>query len=297
MEIADFIKKHDLPDGYAISAQRWFFPVFEQIVSFSRCSDHPVVIGINGSQGSGKSTLAGLFADVLKPAHDFETVVLSIDDFYLGHDERKTLSETIHPLLQTRGVPGTHDVAMAIDTLVSLKQFSAPVTIPHFDKSRDDRAAKSEWRVIDRKPDIIILEGWCMGSEAQSDDALIKPVNEIEEKEDSDLVWRNYVNQQLKQNYPPLFSQVDVWIMLRAPSFDCVFDWRLEQEEKRIQVLSRQGKYPSGLMNRNEIARFIQHYQRITEYTLDTLPDRVHFLYELDKRREIMRLSNPLVLR
>lgn len=300
MDIDEFIKQHELPDEYADSAQRWFLPAFERIVSFSRCSALPVVIGINGSQGSGKSTLADLFARVLEQDHDLETVVLSIDDFYLTHNERKALSETVHPLLQTRGVPGTHDIAMMIDSLVSLKNFSGPVTMPRFDKSKDDRAPESQWDVVERPPDIIVLEGWCVGSDAQPEDALVIPLNKIEEKEDPDAIWRNHVNQQLQLNYLPLFSQVDIWIMLKAPSFDCVFDWRLEQEEKLSRAMpapmSIQGKDFTGIMDKDDISRFIQHYQRITEYTLNTLPDKVNFLYELDERREIKKMSTPILL-
>jgi len=37
--------------------------------------------------------------------------VLSLDDFYLGHAARLQLARDIHPLLATRGVPGTHDIA------------------------------------------------------------------------------------------------------------------------------------------------------------------------------------------
>ena len=49
-------------------------------------------------------------------------VVLSLDDFYLTRDERNALARTVHPMLQVRGVPGTHDIQFASATIKSLLQ-------------------------------------------------------------------------------------------------------------------------------------------------------------------------------
>ena len=35
------------------------------------------------------------------------------DDFYLTQAQRQDLAQQIHPLLKSRGVPGTHDVPLA----------------------------------------------------------------------------------------------------------------------------------------------------------------------------------------
>ena len=69
----------------------------------------PPLIGISGAQGSGKSTLAALLEASLSEAGIVAKVV-SLDDFYLTKSERKKLSNSTHPLCQTRGVPGTHGV-------------------------------------------------------------------------------------------------------------------------------------------------------------------------------------------
>ncbi len=37
-------------------------------------------------------------------------MLLSIDDYYLSKIERLRISQKVHPLLITRGVPGTHDI-------------------------------------------------------------------------------------------------------------------------------------------------------------------------------------------
>jgi len=296
--ISEFIQRHMLPVDYARIAQKWFIPVIDRLIECKTGSSNPVVIGINGSQGSGKSTLADLMVCVLQQEHGLNALALSIDDFYLTRAERKQLAEKVHPLLQTRGVPGTHDTELAISTIDRLKTFNEPVAIPRFDKSRDDRYPADNWTMITQPVDIIILEGWCVGSSAQENSALTTAVNTLEAEEDADGAWRNYVNLQLQEHYPPLFSSVDIWMMLKAPSFDCVFDWRLEQEEKlRKSLVDRHdSKAATGVMDRDAIARFIQHYQRITEHTLDTLPATVHFLFELDERREIENFSMPVEL-
>jgi D-glycerate 3-kinase len=41
-------------------------------------------------------------------------------------------------------------------------------------------------------------------------------------------------------------------------------------------------------MSERQIARFIQHYQRLTEHGLATLPPAVDYLYTLDDRRRII---------
>jgi D-glycerate 3-kinase len=296
--LSEFIRRHTLPDDYARIAQKWFIPVIDRIIECKAGSDEPVVVGINGSQGSGKSTLADLIVCILQQEHGLNALAMSIDDFYLTRRERQQLAEKVHPLLQTRGVPGTHDTELAISTLQRLKTYTEPVAIPRFDKSRDDRYPEDDWSVITQPVDVIILEGWCVGSSAQESSALTTAVNELEAEEDADGSWRNYVNLQLRERYPPLFSFIDIWMMLKAPSFECVFDWRLEQEEKLQRSLAGRGssEAATAVMDRDAIARFIQHYQRITEHTLDTLPGSVHFLFELDAQREIENFSMPVEL-
>ena len=294
MDISEFINKHALPEAYKQVAIQWFFPVFEKIFSSSNKYNRPHIIGINGSQGSGKSTLGDLFRYVAEHYYNRDVLCLSLDDFYLTRNEREILASNVHPLLITRGVPGTHDIDLAMDVISSLKDFSTPVSIPRFDKAVDDRTEDDQWDLVSKQPDIIVLEGWCLGADAQAKDELLIPLNNLETAEDPQAIWRRYVNQQLKRNYQPLFSQVDIWLMLKAPSFECVFDWRLEQEDKLACTVAKNEKNASAVMNREEVSHFIQHYQRITENTLSTLPQKVHYLFELNNQREVINLSHPL---
>ena len=38
------------------------------------------------------------------------------------------------------------------------------MNILKFDKSIDDRLPKNKWQTINKKPDIVIFEGWCVGA-------------------------------------------------------------------------------------------------------------------------------------
>ncbi len=285
---SDFISRHHLPESYALEAQQWFFPLAESLALQQKDSGETIIVGISGSQGSGKSTLADLLALMLSEKYQLNTVVLSIDDFYFTRQQRKTLSRIVHPLMATRGVPGTHDVELAIDTIRTLCA-KGSASIPRFDKSIDDRFPEQEWEQVVSKPDVILFEGWCLGAEPQSQEELLEPVNELEKNEDPVGVWRQYVNQQLRDVYPELFDMIDSWIMLKAPSFDCVYQWRLEQEDKLRESLSGSTSSTDKLMNEQELKHFIQHYQRITEQLLETLPDKVDYLFELDDKRKIIK--------
>jgi len=286
--ISAFIAQHHLPESYALKARKWFSPLAKSLALKQKISGETLIVGIIGSQGSGKSTLADLLALMLSDKYQLGVVSLSLDDFYFTRQQRETLSKTVHPLLSTRGVPGTHDVGLAITTLRGLST-KGTASVPRFDKSTDDTLPEQEWDQVISKPDVVLFEGWCLGAEPQSEEELLEPVNELEKNEDPDGIWRRYVNQQLRDAYPELFNLIDTWIMLKAPSFDCVYPWRLEQEKKLRESLSGSRSGTRNLMNEQELKRFIQHYQRITEHLLETLPEKVDFLFELDENRKIIK--------
>jgi D-glycerate 3-kinase len=199
----------------------------------------------------------------------------------------------VHPLFATRGVPGTHDLPLAMKTIQSLMA-GKETAIPRFNKALDDRFDEAEWDTVPADVDVIVFEGWCNGAEAQLPEQLIEPVNQLESEEDQDGIWRQYINQQLLSHYPYLFNLVDQWIMLKAPNFDCVYNWRLEQEHKLAKRLeSASADVKSSVMSDQQVARFIRFYQRITENILETLPAKVNYLFELDKERRITHASKP----
>ena len=67
-------------------------------------------LGFSGGQGSGKTTVTGILEIILKKFFKRRIHVSSIDDFYKTLNDRNKMSHAIHPLLKTRGVPGTHDI-------------------------------------------------------------------------------------------------------------------------------------------------------------------------------------------
>ena len=78
-------------------------------------------LGLSGGQGAGKTTITSLLNIILTNYFKKKVCIFSIDDFYKTHNDRKKLSKNIHPLLGTRGVPGTHDIKFIIDYLKKIK--------------------------------------------------------------------------------------------------------------------------------------------------------------------------------
>ena len=209
------------------------------------------VIAVSGSQGSGKTT----FSDILTQTCNSIAVgarACSIDDFYLSRADRHRLAQNVHPLLQTRGVPGTHEWQWLGEVLHSVRQGAAEVTLPVFDKGLDDRAG-----TVAAQVETLVLEGWCLGVTAQPDSMLTEPCNELEAQEDPQGFWRSYVNTQVRDHYEPLWRQVDLWVHLRVPGFAQVVTWRTQQEQ---QLPAEQRMSPP------EIRRFVAHYERITRW-------------------------------
>ncbi len=279
------LQRNRLPVEYLDSAQKWFNPMAAIIAEHQKSASRCWLVAVNGSQGSGKSTLCDYLGALFQAEFELASVTLSLDDFYLTAPQRRQLAIDVHPLLATRGVPGTHDMGLLCRTLDSLLA-GEPVQIPRFDKAADDRYPQADWDTVNTPVQVVLLEGWCLGATAQPIDELVEPVNALEQSEDPDGVWRNYVNGVLSDQFSPLYQRVDEWVMLRAPSFDCVYDWRLEQERKLSA--QREGE---GVMDAQQVARFVCHYQRLTEYCLQRLPSRVNHLFRLDQQRQISRYT------
>lgn len=234
------------------------------------------VIGLCGAQGSGKSTLAAGLAALFE-RESVPTAILSIDDLYLTRAERERLARDVHPLLRTRGVPGTHDIALGLSILDDLAA-GRPASLPRFDKARDDRAPASDWAGASADTRLLILEGWCVGARPQPEAALAKPVNALERDEDPDGLWRRFANAALAGPYQHLFGRIDRLILLAAPGFDIVLRWRIEQEHRLRRA---QG----GGMSDAEVARFIRHYERLTRHILAEMPGRADLVIPLAEDR------------
>lgn len=245
--------KGEFTDWHAIAA-----PLAQRVAS-SQPAARPRIIGIAGSQGSGKSTLARIAVAHLRE-QGIGAMAVSLDDFYLTQAERVALADAVHPLLRTRGVPGTHDTRWLGQVITSMQghQGQQPVELklPEFDKGRDDRAGQR-----DLTCELLVLEGWCLGVRAQPAEQLREPINALERWQDGEGIWRTWVNEQIARHYEPLWQQVDYWLQLRPPSFAQVLQWRGEQEQQIA---------PAQRMDAAALQRFIDHYERLTRWQWDS---------------------------
>lgn len=286
-----YISQHKLSPDFKVKALRYWHPLAKDIASkYSRLQQTPMFVGINGCQGSGKSTLCDYLKQYLQTKYQFNVVSMSLDDFYLTSDERKTNASNIHPLFTTRGVPGTHDVKRLENTLNLLAKLTQgqELILPQFDKLTDEPLANEVCPKVIGTVDIVLFEGWCWGIPAQHDIDLNAPINGLERRYDPSLVWRRTVNQTLKQHYMPLYKKMDFWLMLQAPSFACVYQWRVEQEQR---MLYRQAVSSGKAMSDKDIANFVQYFQRLTEYALVELPSNMDRVFKLNANREVVSVE------
>lgn len=288
VDLADFLAQEVLPQRYARQAETVWLPFLDEVRGAVEAGQLNV-LGVHGAQGCGKSTLAALIKWYLEGHCGLRVAQLSLDDVYLTRDQRQYLAASVHPLFATRGVPGTHDIPLALSVIAELKAAGVGgVALPRFDKALDDRAAEDTWPVVDTPVDLIVLEGWCIGAGPQTEAALAVPVNLLESEEDAEGIWRQAVNRQLAGPYQQLFAELDYLLMLAAPDFDCVADWRTEQEQKMI---ARRGADGAGVMTPAQVLRFIQFYQRLTEHCLAELPGRADCVMRLGRDREVLSVQ------
>jgi D-glycerate 3-kinase len=282
--IADFMQREKLDSDFAETVARVYGPLAVQIESLARTNPGSVV-GLCGSQGSGKSTGVAVLKILLEAA-GLRTAVLSIDDLYLSKEARQKLAEEVHPLLVTRGPPGTHDVALGEQVLDALAK-PQMTAIPRFDKARDTRMDASAWDRFEGPADVILFEGWCVGARPEEPEALAQPINDLERKSDPDARWRTYVNDALAGPYQRLFARIGFLAFLAAPSFEVVAGWRKEQEAK----LRARTSGSLDTMSDTQIDRFVQFYERLTRFMLAEMPSRADALVRLGEDREPLEMD------
>ena len=283
--IKDFIDGESLPQSYLVDAEKYFIPLVNLIINKTNQSETAPIVGISGAQGTGKTSLSELLEKILK-TKDLNVVKFSIDDFYLTKMERQSLAINVHPLLQTRGIPGTHDTVLLSE---KLDQLAKPdnneiIQVPRFNKASDDRYSEKEWQIIRPPADLIIIEGWFVGAPPLDINSLEEPVNELEAAEDIDGKWRNFMTKQLEENYQSIFDQIELLIFLKAPSFEQIFEWRNLQEKK----LRKRVGHSQNLMSKPQLARFIQHYERLTRHCLRNLPKNADVVFDLNEKHQII---------
>ena len=266
---------------------KFYLPISKMIKEEYLKKKKTKVIGLTGGQGTGKSTISNILKIVLKEAYKLESVIFSIDDFYKTLNERKIISKKINSLFLTRGVPGTHDTKMLYNCIKNLKNNKFRKTmIPKFDKSNDNRSLRSKWVNVNKKPNIVIFEGWCVGVTPQKKKDLINSINKLEREKDKKKIWRKRVNEEIKKNYQKIFNLIDKIIFLKVPSFKYVFKWRLLQE-KKLRATSKGKK----TMTDEQVNNFVMYYERLTKHMLKILPKKAHSVIDIDKKHRLKSIK------
>ncbi len=246
----------------------------------------PYIVGLGGGQGAGKTTISSIITIILRKYFKLNVFKISIDDFYKTRKERFFLSKKVHPALMTRGVPGTHDTKIMLKFFKKAKSKNfRSLKLPKFNKAIDDRFKKKSWYSINKRPDVIIFEGWCVGARAEKNSTLKKTVNSLEKKDDIKLIWRKFVNQQLKLKYKKLYAQLDCLLFLKANNFSLLQQWRLKQEKKLW--LKNKGYKNNKIMNKKDVINFMQTYQRVTQNMLKYAPKYSSIILNLNRNHQI----------
>ena len=237
---------------------------------------------LSGSQGSGKSTLAKLLKLVIEKYYTKKVMLLSIDDYYLCKNQRLKLSKKIHPLLLTRGVPGTHDIKALKYHINQFQNQNFPISTPIFNKLKDDISKK---RKVIHNAQILLLEGWCCGSLPIANQYLFKNINSLENTYDKNTNWRKYYNSLLRNEYKSVFSLFDKKIYIKAPSFKYALKWRHAQEKRNAPNSDNK-----DIMNKEKLKEFIQHYEKLTKWMMLTMPNQADILIKIDSNQKIKKL-------
>lgn len=241
-------------------------------------SDRATTIGISGAPGSGKSTLARALVRFLGMKGS-AACLLSLDDYYLGREPRERLAKDLHPLFRQRGAPGSHDLDRLITDIDHINSGrTGNLRLPVFDKSRDDRAPREQWRKLDGKPRIVILEGWCVGVPPQPDEELEHPVNDTERLLDPEGVWREEMLKHWRLMHRALGERLDLVWYIRVPDWECVIDWRWLQEQELAK---------KNLDSRFEVEKFLGSFERIVRHMQNSYPAWANLVLELDLNHDI----------
>ena len=236
---------------------------------------------IAGSQGSGKSTLSVLIKKFFLKFYSKNVVILCIDDFYLSSFQRKQLARKFNTdLFETRGVPGTHNLKLLYKVINNLMKKKFPVYVPVFDKVTDNK--KNYKRKI-TKVDLLILEGWCVGSKPIDMKYLKMNINDLEKKNDSNIIWRTAYNSALI-DYQKLFKKFNNYLFIKFPNWEFVIDWKYKQE---LNLRSLK----SNIHLKKKLNQFIKYYEKLSKWMSLNVPSYCNVLITLDRNQSIKKIT------
>ena len=266
----------------------------------------PFFIGLNGVQGAGKTVLVDILKKTLtSPPHSLPTVVFSLDDLYLTHQDQVSLAakNPESPLLQHRGQPSTHDIPLALSVFQSLKD-SQPTKIPQYNKAafsgQGDRVPEGSWEEVNTDPSnpvrVVLFEGWCVGFRPLSPEKLEQKhaaAVKYLETSTTENPYRGRLGHNTLESvttintalnsYDEITSQLDAFIHIDAHDPQYVYKWRLEQEA------SLRASKGSGMTD-HQVRHFVDGYYPAYELYTETLRDGVFQGVKEDWRGKQLRL-------
>lgn len=227
---------------------RLWLPLAIQLTQLRKAQNYPLIQGILGGQGTGKTTLTTVLHLLLKKL-GYASVGISIDDFYKTYEDRQLLLKK-DPRLIWRGPPGTHDLELAIKVLDDLRYLRQPIAIPRFDKSlHHGHGDRIQPQLIDYA-DIILFEGWFLGTIPVDNHVFLNPPFPIVTSED--IQFAQDMNENLKQ-YLSLWQRLDRLMIFCPVDYRYSLQWRKDAEHKMMAT----GK--SG-MSDQEIEAFVYYF-------------------------------------
>ncbi|KAH6562002.1 hypothetical protein BASA50_004738 [Batrachochytrium salamandrivorans] len=267
----------------------------------------PLLVGISGPQGSGKTTLVQSLVDDLQQTAGIRAVALSADDLYLPYTEQMHLASLnkTNPLLQYRGLPGTHSISLGHHILSGLSAHNnnpiySPIHIPIYNKAlkggRGDRLPQSDWTAVTGHVDVVLFEGWFLGFKPCSPEQVSsiwcscpQSIPCPSERDNHDPLPssriinnnNNYSCQNIDQIMAFLsdyeqqwYPHIDVFVHLAISDLSFIYDWRWEQEKSmqdRQTALATHAEPVQNGLNRSQINDFVDRFMPIYKLCLPRL--------------------------
>tara|TARA_B100000524_G_scaffold346385_1_gene246478 strand:- start:505 stop:1209 length:705 start_codon:yes stop_codon:yes gene_type:complete len=167
------------------------------------------IYGIHGPKGIGKTTLCKFLENDFYYKHNIKVLTLSLDDFFLDYVNMiKFLIKSNDKLYSFRGLAGTHDTNLLYEVIIDLLN-GKKTLIPNFDnKLFNGFGDRYNFKNINYKPDIILIEGCILGYSYKED------IN-------SDLYL---FNEKLKE-YSKIKDVIEHWFYLDTDNIKNIYIW------------------------------------------------------------------------
>ncbi|WFD37515.1 glycerate 3-kinase [Malassezia japonica] len=206
----------------------------------------PLIVGLQGPQGS---------------------------DLYLPHDAMQNVGRenASNGLLQGRGQPGTHDVALGTSLLHAIRdlntQTEGALALPVYDKSAFDGQGDRAARTIQvcAPIDIVLFEGWCLGFYSIPRAVLAERIATASQNDPPaflsySLEHLDAVNEQLRVWEQQWYPLIDAFVQFcphatdGASPWSLVYPWRLQAEHAMKKANGGKG------MSDAQVYSFVQRY-------------------------------------